>query len=147
MKVMFLKDVPRIGRKDEIKDVADGFAYNSLIPRKLAVPATIEHIERAKKVHAHAAQTEAERVSQLRVFFSKSEENPVRLSLPANEKGYLFQGVHAADIQEMVEKTFGLHIEVKDIELPVALKEVGMHHVSITSHGVKGVCVVIIEKK
>lgn len=147
MKVLFLKDVARIGRKGEIKEVADGFAYNNLIPRKLAVPATEAHVNRAEMSNAHKAETAAAHAAKMREFFKEVETNPLTLTLPANDKGHLFKGVHAGEIKDALSIECGLSLEVKDILLPAPLKEVGRHEVAINSGGVKGVCVVIIQKK
>ena len=51
MKVVLLKDIPGVGRKNEVKNVSDGYALNMLIPKKLVVPGTpasIAHAERLK---------------------------------------------------------------------------------------------------
>ena len=48
MKVIFLRDVPRVGRKNDTKEVNDGYAVNFLLPRKLAVVATPKAITELK---------------------------------------------------------------------------------------------------
>ena len=52
MKVIFLKDVPRVGKRNDIKEVNDGYAVNFLFPRKLAemaTPSAINELEKRKK--------------------------------------------------------------------------------------------------
>jgi large subunit ribosomal protein L9 len=64
MQVIFLEDVPNIGKAGQIKEVADGYGRNYLIPRKLAAPARpqdIKNVEAQIKARARqAAKTEVE---------------------------------------------------------------------------------------
>lgn len=147
MKVLFLKDVPRVARKSEIKEVADGYAYNNLIPRKLAVPATPEHVRRTELGQARTELAQANHESQMRGFFKRVEIEPIRLVLPANEKGHLFKGVRISEICDEIERAYGITLDAKELTLSTPLKETGTHRVPVRSGGVSGECVVIIEKK
>ena len=64
MKVVFMEDVPNVGKAGQIREVADGYGKNFLIPRKLAVPAKpqdIKAVEAQIKARARvAAKTEAD---------------------------------------------------------------------------------------
>ena len=60
MKVLLLEDVPKLGKRGEIKEVSDGYARNYLFPRNLAVEATngyIKHIEENKKIEEKRKQS------------------------------------------------------------------------------------------
>ncbi len=146
MKVVLLKDVPKLGKKHEVKEVADGFAYNSLIPRGLVVPATKEHMQKAATQVALKAEKEKGFEAAFRGLIKESEETPLVLSGEANEKGHLFKGIRASDIIVALGKR-GLELKERDIILPAPLKEVGAHEVTLQSGDLKGQLHIIIKKQ
>ncbi len=147
MKVIFLKDVPKIGRKYEIKDVPQGFAQNSLIPRKLAVPATPEHVRRVEKERAALLSTEKEKEAHVNELLARTTDEPLRMVLPANEKGHLFKGVHVADILSAISMQYGIQLSEREVTLKNPLKDVGTYAVDVHMGARKGTCTVIIEAK
>ena len=102
MKIILIKDVKKIGKKYEIKDVADGYALNMLIPGKMAIPATpgnVNMIEAKKKVDmVENAKTEAEMQKALNEIKGIS----IEIIGKVNEKGHLFAGIHKEQIAEEV---------------------------------------------
>lgn len=146
MKVLLLKDVPKIGRKSDVKEVAEGFARNKLFPQGLAMPATPERIREVAEGRMRLVHVAEAREAEVREFCARSRETPLVMRLPANEKGNLFKGVQVADIVALM-KTQGLVLEAKEVLLKNPLKEVGVHHISLRVGAVSGECVVSIEKK
>ena len=94
MKVIFLQDVPRVGKRHDIKEVNDGYAMNFLFARKLAEPATpkaIAELEKRKK------NIEIEREVQEDLLMKNLEEikdKVLNMKAKADEKGHLFSGIH-----------------------------------------------------
>ena len=131
MKVILNQDVPKIGRKYETHDVADGFAHNYLLPRKLADFATKEAIARvslAKSLHDEQLQlNETGLIKQLK----KLSESEIKLVEKANEKGHLFAGIHAEELQTAIKEQVGIDMPVTYIVLAKPIKEVGEHTVQI----------------
>lgn len=132
MKVILLRDVARIGKRSEVKDVPAGHALNFLIPRKMALPATAENLKRIEKEHAHHAARSAHHDADFEKTLRTLSTTPVELPMEANAQGHLFKGVHAADIAIRF-KELSLPIEINEIELLHPIKEVGDHTVSLHS--------------
>jgi large subunit ribosomal protein L9 len=145
MKIILLKDIPKIGRKGDVKDVADGYALNFVLPQKLGVKATAGGI---KKVEASKSAIESERKMQENLL-SKSLENlstiTVTITEKANEKGHLFEGIRAERLAQEIQKQSGIVLDAGFIELEKPLKEVGNFIVAISAHGKKGKVKVVIE--
>jgi large subunit ribosomal protein L9 len=132
MRVILLRDVAKIGKRFDVCSVPDGHALNFLIPRKLAEPATKDalrklEVERKKKT-IMSDRHETDFKSSLEAL----KVNGIELSLPANEQGHLFKGVHESDIAKHLEEK-GIHVDAKEVVLPHPLKEVGEHEVTFKS--------------
>lgn len=131
MKIILLKDVKKIGKKYEVKDVADGFAINMLIPNGSAIPATpgnVNMVEVKKKGDAlETAKTEAE----LQKALNDIKGISIEMTGKVNDKGHLFAGIHKAEIIEAVKKQKGVSIMPEHIVLEKPIKEVGEHAITV----------------
>lgn len=137
MKIILLKDVAKVGKRHEIKDIADGHAQNFIIPRGFGIPATPGNV---KKMETMKAGKEAER-SVKDALLAGNLETLATTSLvikgKANEKGNLFAGIHVDEIVKVIEKEAHLSIDPDMISLDRPLKEVGHFIVTINALGKK----------
>jgi len=131
MKVVFLEDVSNVGKAGEIKEVADGYGRNFLIPRKLALlakPQLVKTVEEQIKMRAHGqAQTEAE----LKELADQLEGKEFTLEAKTGGKEQLYGSITAADIADEVENSTGLVIDRRKIELEEAIRQIGEYEVTI----------------
>ncbi len=137
MKVILLKDVRGVGQHGEIKNVADGYAFNHLFPRKLAEPATEEKI---KQVEAQRQQVEAARAQEEEQLTKKIQSlrgKKITLKIRATEKGGLFKSVTQKDIAKAILGEHSLEIPESAIAVPDHMKSVGEHPVVLSSKTVK----------
>jgi large subunit ribosomal protein L9 len=133
MKVILLDDVAKVGRRGDVRDVADGYARNFLIPKKLALSATqgnlknLEHIRKQQFDKAARIKQDAEglkaRVEALRFTAERQ----------ASEEGKLFGSVTAQEIAEFLEAS-GVKVERRRIVLDEPIKALGQHAVGIRLH-------------
>jgi large subunit ribosomal protein L9 len=147
MKVILLRDVARLGRKGEVKDVPDGHAINFLIPRKLVMAASSENL----KKHARESQKNAYDSQKARDVFAESvrllSEANVVYKVEANDNGHLFKGVHVEDIVARCNEEDGVALTNKQVVLPHPLKEVGVHEIPLMHEKQKAVIRFEIVKK
>jgi large subunit ribosomal protein L9 len=144
MKVIFLKDVRRVGQHGEIKNVADGYAANFLFPNKLAEPATeakIAQFEKQKQAHA-AELAQAEEQQDKKVASLRGKK--VTISARATEKGGLFKAITAKDVAKAILGEHSLEIGEDMLYLSDPIKTVGEHKAVIQSKNQKAELVVII---
>ncbi len=131
MRVLLLADVRKVGRKNEVKEVADGYARNFLIARKLAVPAD----EGALKVKA---KTEAEVRASADLNkgqAAKLKKDILKFSVRAGTKGEVFGSVTLQMIGEAMKKNGYRDFSVV-LERPI--KSLGAHKVKINfEHGIE----------
>ncbi len=131
MKVLFLKDVGGVGRRDEVKDVSDGFAMNSLIPRGQAIQATPERLkewESRKKVRAaSAAEEDAQWANLVRHLHGAN----ITVSARANEQGTLYQQLSMDAIAEGLKHEYGVDVPPDALALNAPIRSVGESHVEL----------------
>ncbi|NLH01434.1 MAG: 50S ribosomal protein L9 [Clostridiales bacterium] len=149
MKVIFLTDVRGQGKKDEIKEVSDGYARNYLLPRKLAVEATSDALNAIKlKEKAKAAQIEKEK-AQAMENAKKLESLVVKIPAKAGAGGRLFGSVTSKEISDALLKQYGISIDKKEIVQSEPIKNFGSYSVKCRlGHEISGtINVVVTEEK
>jgi large subunit ribosomal protein L9 len=131
MKIILLKDVKKLGKKYEVKDVADGHALNMLVPNGLAIPATagnLNMIEVKKKGDMlETAKTETE----IQKALNEIKGINIEMFGKVNDKGHLFAGIHKAEILEVLKKQKGVNIAVEHLLMEKPIKEVGEHSIVV----------------
>jgi large subunit ribosomal protein L9 len=131
MKVVFLQDVPNVARAGEMKEVADGYGRNYLIPRKLAAqadPKMMSAIEAQVRARARqVAQNESEMMELAGQIDGK--EIVIQARVGANER--LYGSITTGDIIAELEKSFGIVVDKRKIDLENPIRELGSHEVPI----------------
>ncbi len=130
MKVILLRDVARIGKRFEIKEVPDGFALNKLIPAKDAEPATPATVKRVMEKHKNDLRAKDLELTTARAIAEACALEPIVIKVEANEQGHLFQAVHTSDIVKAaaVRK---LGIPEASLKIDVPIKSLGEHSVRL----------------
>ncbi len=131
MKVILNQDVIGLGEEGDIKDVANGYARNFLLPRKLAVPHTKEFLAALGHKRAAIGKRKEEKRLEAASLKERLEAEEVRFSVPAGENGKLFGSVNNTNVAVELEKK-GFQIEKKRIEIPEhTIRNVGTYKVRI----------------
>ncbi len=139
MKVILLKDVKNVGRKFEVKNVGDGFAINSLIPRRLAEIATPHAL---KKLESRKSEIEAMRQVDEDLAKANLEQisaKEIIITEKANELGHLFAAVHIAEIVKAIKTETELDIAPEWIVLAEPIKAVGEYKIPVEYHSHKSI--------
>ncbi|MFZ2522758.1 MAG: 50S ribosomal protein L9 [Minisyncoccia bacterium] len=146
MKIILLKDVPKVGRRYDIKDVADGYALNMLLPRGLAERATPDKIAKIESVKAMDLADKKIQEELLLKNLEEVKKVTLRFKEKANEKGHLFAGLTREIILAALKKDTKFNIDADAIKLDKPIKEVGDHKVQIEVLGKKAEFEVSVEK-
>ena len=146
MKVIFLKDVPRVGKRHDIKEINDGYAVNFLFPRglaKLATPQSLAELERAKK------EIVVKREVQEGLLIKNLEEiknKKITVKAKANEQGHLFSAIHKKEIVDLMQKENKIELSEEVIRLDKPIKEIGEFEIPIEIKNKKSSFKLIIQK-
>lgn len=148
MKVIFLENVPNMGRIGEIKEVADGYGRNYLIPRQLALLAKPEVIEKVGGQLKAKARSLAETEAELLEMAGHLDGREVIIEARTGGNDRLYGSITAADIASAIEDTTSLVIDKRKIELEQSIRETGSHEVVIRLAGdiVPKITVTVVEK-
>jgi len=130
MKVILLQDIPKVGKKFEIKNVSNGFAINLLLPQKLARLATNQIIKEMETEKKKYEDEQEKGVGGLKEIIEKLAE-PIEIKAKTNEEGKLFAGIDKNKIVEAIQQKTGAKINADIIELDKPIKEVGKHNIGI----------------
>jgi len=129
MKIILTKDVAGIGRSGEVKEVSEGHARNFLLPRRLALPATVETLAKAQKEQAEKQAKVAKEHERALNLKHKLQGKVVTLKAKANGKN-LFAAIHPKEIAEKLAE-MGVEISAEDISFPKPIKSLGAHEANI----------------
>ena len=147
MKVVLLKDVAKVGRKYDIKDVADGFALNMLIPKGSAQLATAQSLKNIETMKSKDVADKRVQGELLLKSLDTIKSLTLNLKEKANEKGHLFASVTKERLAEEILKTARLNLDPNSIQLEKPIKEVGEYKVTVEAVGKKAEFSVNIEAK
>ena len=130
MRVILLQDIENLGKKYDVKEVADGYARNFLIPKGLAKPATEENLkwlETKKEAEAKKAEEELKMVQERATAIDGQE---VIIPVKIGEDQQLFESITSQKISERL-KELGFDIRKTQIDLLEPIKELGEFPVKI----------------
>ena len=134
MKLILIADVPELGGKGDVVDVAEGYGRNYLLPKHLAVKASAgalknaEALQRARREAERRAFEEAESVAKTLVG------TRVVVAARAGDEGRLFGSVSQADVVQGVKKFTGVELDRGQIDLTEPIKSIGLYEIRVKLH-------------
>ena len=131
MKVILLDNVKGVGKKDEVINASDGYARNFLFPKKLAVEANAENMNKLnnkKNSEQHKKDVEKDKAQEIA---KKMKEITVVIKVKAGDNGKIFGGVTAKEISENLKTQFNIEVDKKKIVLNENIKNLGVFNVSV----------------
>ncbi len=131
MQVIFLEDVPNVARAGEIKEVADGYGRNFLIPRKLASLAKSSAISMAEEQLKRQARSETKSGEEIGELGHHLEGMEVILKVRIGAKDRLYGSVTSTDVASELQNSAGLVIDKRKIELAEPIRQLGSYEVTI----------------
>ncbi|MSU55404.1 MAG: 50S ribosomal protein L9 [Candidatus Taylorbacteria bacterium] len=135
MKIILLQDIPKIGKKYDIKTVSDGHALNLLIPKGLAEIATPKALLKVEKLKTEDVAHKKIQEDLLIMNLKAIEGVTLEIKEKANEKGHLFAGVHKEEIIAHMKKDKHIDLLPDFIVLDKPIKEVGDYTIEIKVKG------------
>ncbi len=145
MKVIFLKDLKKQGKKNEIKEVSDGYATNYLIKNGYAVKYTKSSSDRLDAEITQNRIDEENNIKTAGVIKDKLEKEIISFEVSTGKDGKVFGSVSSKQICEELNK-IGYKIDKKQIVITDSLSSIGMFYVDVVLHK-KVICKLRVELK
>jgi large subunit ribosomal protein L9 len=133
MEVILKEDVANLGHRGDVVKVADGYGRNFLLPRKLALQATLANKAVIEQMKTAAARRSASEKIQAEELVSKLEPLVLSFTRKSGESGQLFGSVTSADIAAELEAK-GFEVDRRKIQLAEPIKSVGNFNVAVKLH-------------
>ena len=133
MKVIFLKDLKGQGKKNEIKDVSDGYATNFLIKKGYAVAYTKTSSQRLQDQINENEETEKKLIEEANKIKNKLEKEKLTFKVKIGNNGKVFGSISSKQINEELTK-LGYKIDKKNININIPINTLGAHIISINLH-------------
>jgi large subunit ribosomal protein L9 len=134
MKVVLIQDVKGTGKAGETKDVADGFARNYLLPRKLAQPATRNAQAQVERQKTASVQREQRELAEARALADRLQAVQVVLKLRSGKDGKLFGAVTNADVASALKQQHGITLDRRKIEFDEPVRAMGPGTAQVKLH-------------
>ena len=129
MKVILLSDVKNVGKKDEVVEVADGYARNFLLPRKLAQEATADNINTMRMNDKATQERQAKERAEALDLRNRMKDMTIVVTAKGGGAGRLFGSVTNTEVSEALAKQAGIQLDKRKIVLDEPIKAVGVYTV------------------
>ncbi|HEX8550913.1 MAG TPA: 50S ribosomal protein L9 [Abditibacteriaceae bacterium] len=134
MKVILTEDVEQLGQLHEVVEVANGYARNFLLPRSLAIPATpsaMSNLDNMKRVGERRMARQKVAADELA---GKLSGQTIVMDVKVGTGGRLYGSISAGDIAAQVQKTLGIEIDKKTVQLDDTIRQTGLYRVPVKLH-------------
>ena len=147
MKVILTTDVPKLGKSGEMKNVADGYATNFLIPQKLAVPAAGGAFRAWQHDIASREEKRQREREEAEIASNRISSTTLTMGVKVGEGGKLYGSITSKDIADALARR-GIEIDRHKIELEEPLKSLGTYKVAVKVYqGMSSEVTVVVEPK
>lgn len=130
MQVVLIKNINNLGKIGEVKNVADGYARNFLLPNNLALLATTKNIEQAKKQIVRKEKNQQDIIVDKKQLAGKLQNYVLEIKAKADASGTFFAKINKDTIVQQLQNK-GIKISAKQLVLAQPIKKIGEYEVKI----------------
>lgn len=131
MKVIFLQDIPNVAKAGSIREVADGYAVNYLLPKKLAQCASSGVQQRLESKNKAEAKRVAEQDAEMKALAEKIAGIVLTFKAKTGGADKLYGSITSSDIAAELSRSAGVEIDRRKVELPQPIHALGIYDVNL----------------
>ena len=134
MKIILTQDIPDLGLRGDVVEVAAGYARNYLVPRSLGVLATRGALRDAEKIRVARQELARKELETAENMAQGLTGTTVVVAARAADEGKLFGSIGVRDVAEAIAKYTGITVPHEQLRLTGPIKEIGLHPVFVRPH-------------
>ncbi len=134
MKVILQQDVKKVGVKGDVVEVSDGYGRNYLLPRKLAVEASVANLNSAKVKAENKARKIQQEADEAKLLGAQLEKISVKVPVKIGKDGKLFGSVSSSDVAKALKTNHSLNVDKRKISLQNEVTGTGIYDAIIKLH-------------
>jgi len=134
MKVILLQDVQGVGEAGAVASVADGYARNFLLPRKLAISATSGNLKNLEQHRSTVKRRQLAEAGTASALAERLTGVTLKLKAKAGEAGRLYGSITNAMVAEALAAQHGIDVDRRHISFPHPIKMLGSHEATVHLH-------------
>lgn len=147
MRVILSQDIPKVGKKNEVKEVSDGYARNFLLAKGLAKPATESALKQLEAERELLAKKSEEELKVQEEIVTQIDGQEIEITAKADENGKLYGSITAAKIAKVLNDK-GFNVSKKNIKLDDSIKELGEYDINLEmDHGLEAKIKIIVNEE
>ena len=131
MKLVLTRDVPNLGKIGDVKNVADGYARNFLLPRGLAVEATAGQLKKLQEQREVERRREDKNRGELSALAERLQGATVTFQMKVGEGGRLYGSITSKDVGDALEEQAKIAVDRRRVELDEPIRTLGTHQVPV----------------
>lgn len=148
MKVILQKDVKGQGKRGQLVEVSDGYAQNFLLPRKLAVLASTDNLNKMKMQDKAKQAQEAQEKAEALEIAAKLKESVVKIPAKSGSGGRLFGAVTSKEISDALQAQYGITVAKTKIVQEEPIKSFGSYELKCKlGHEISGTLYVVVTEE
>ena len=128
------EDVKKVGAKGEVVEVSDGYGRNYLLPRKLAVEASVANLNTAKVKAENKARKARQEADEAKLLGAQLEKISVKIPVRLGKDGKLFGSVGGSDVAKALKENHSLNVDKRKISIAGEVTGVGVYDAVIKLH-------------
>ena len=134
MKVIHLQDIKGVGKKDEIINASDGYARNFLLPKKMAVEADKNNLNKLNVKKENEKQRKQNELENAKEIAEKIKTITLKIKAKSGENGKIFGGITSKEVAENLKEQYNINVDKKKISIQETIKMLGNYFVEIKLH-------------
>ena len=134
MKVILLQDIKGVGKKDEIINASDGYARNFLLPKKMAVEADKNNLNKLNVKKENEKQRKQNELENAKEIIEKIKTITLKIKAKSGENGKIFGGITSKEVAENLKEQYNINVDKKKISIQETIKMLGNYFVEIKLH-------------
>jgi len=134
MKLILVQEVSGVGHRDEVREVAAGYALNFLLPHGLAVRATPEKLAALAQRNQAREQAGSRELERAKAWGNELRGKSVTIIARASKNGTLYAAIPASAVAQAITTQLKVPVTVSQVVLSEHLKAVGNHQITLKFH-------------